>query len=213
MEGLKEFLSVSYGNGSGYGSGYGDGCGDGSGYGYGDGSGCGDGSGYGSGYGYGYGYGDGYGLVNYDGLKVNYIDKLPTVITKLKQGYAKGFIINKDLTTKPCFIAKRGDFFAHADTLKKAVADVERKHQNSLPVEERIANFKEAIKGMDKIPASLLYDWHTTLTGSCDFGKDEFMRNNSISLDDEFTLKEFVELTKDNYGGEIIRRLCTDFID
>ena len=199
MEGLKEFLSVSYGNGSGDGSGYGDG----DGYGYGDGSG--DGSGYGDGY--------GYGLVNYDGLKVNYIDELPTVITQLKQGYAKGFIINKDLTTKPCFIAKRGDFFAHADTLKKAVADAERKQQNSLPVEERIANFKEAIKGMDKIPSSLLYDWHTTLTGSCDFGKDEFMRNNSISLDDEFTLKEFVELTKNNYGGEIIRRLCTDFID
>ena len=191
MEGLKEFLSVSYGNGYGDGSGYGSGYGDG----------------------YGDGYCDGYGLVNYDGLKVNYIDELPTVITQLKQGYAKGFIINKDLTTKPCFIAKRGDFFAHADTLKKAVADAERKQQNSLPVEERIANFKEAIKGMDKIPSSLLYDWHTTLTGSCDFGKDEFMRNNSISLDDEFTLKEFVELTKNNYGGEIIRRLCTDFID
>ena len=148
-EKIKAFLTISrgygygygYGSGSGYGygdghgsgSGYGHGNGDGDGDGYGYGSGYGDGSGYGSGYGYGdghgngdgsgYGYGYGYGILNYNGHKVYMIDSVPTLIYSVHSNYAKGAILKDDLTLQPCFIAKVGNSFAHAETLKKAFAD------------------------------------------------------------------------------------------
>ena len=221
MGSIERFLAISYGDGSGDGSGdgygYGSGSGDGSGYGsgdgygdgygYGSGYGSGDGSGYGSGYGSGSGSGDGSGIKEYDKRKVYYVDGISTLIYSVKRNYAKGAIINNDLTLSNCYIAKRGNYFAHGETLQKAVEDAERKHQQDLPVEDRIAAFKEVIKGMDKIPAQILYDSHTLLTGSCDMGKDEFIRSNNINMKSSYTLDQFISMTKDQYGGDVIKQL------
>jgi hypothetical protein len=38
-------------------------------------------------------------------------------------------------------------------------------------------------------------------------GKDSFIQNNSIDLKSEFTVAEFVALTKTAYGSEIIKQL------
>ena len=215
MESIDIFLSKKLGNGdgSGDGSGYGGGSGDGSGYGggSGDGSGFGEGSGFvsgfGSGSGDGFGSGDGSGILIFNQRKIYYIDGIPTIIYSIRSNYAIGEILNSDLTTTKTFVAKRGNCFAHGETLKKAIADAERKYLNNKPIDERIAYFKEAIKGLNKIPAKLLYDWHTTLTGSCDQGKDSFIKNKGLDTSSEYTLDEFIELTKDQYGGHIINQL------
>jgi len=233
METIEQFLPVSSGDGSGYGSGYGYGSGDGSGYGYGDGDGdgygSGDGSGYGSGYGYGsgdgygYGYGDGYGdgygsgsgdgdgygdgvkFVN--GKPVYLIDDVQTILHTIKGNYAKGSILNKDLTQTDCYVAKVGDYFAHGKTLKEAFLDAQNKALQNMPVEDRIRMFLEKFDPKRKYKASEFYEWHGILTGSCKMGRELFIRDNGIDLNNEYTVADFVRITKNAYGGDIIKQI------
>ena len=235
MEAIERFLISTTGDGSGYGSGSGDGSGDGSGsgYGYGSGYGSGDGYGYGSGYGYGYGSGDGsgdgdgYGSGDGDGYgdgsgsgdgsgdgllsiltqKVYYIDATPTLIFSVKNNVAKAAIVNKDLTIRSCYVARVGNSFAHGENIKEAVADAERKHLQNTPIEERIKSFNEKFKRGQAYLASEFYAWHTTLTGSCDFGKENFVKQNGIDLNSAMTVESFIELTKNHYGGNIIKMI------
>ena len=216
---VKQFLSISSGYGYGYGYGDGDGNGNGngsgSGYGYGygygdgDGDGSGDGNGSGSGYGYGYGYGYGEGINKFNGDEVYMIDKVQTIIKSIHDNYAKGLILNSDLTLTPCFIAKEGNFFAHGKTLKEAVRDAHGKYMEAVPVEERIAEFNRQYPDRKKkVDASELFQWHNTLTGSCLMGREQFCREHNLDYKNgKYTVNEFIELTKDAYGSEIIKQL------
>ena len=143
----QQILGYGFGYGSGYdevhgsgssGSGVGSrlsngyGCGDGSdgsgvgsclstGYGCGDGSGC------------GYGIGDGNGDISYNsynkdikvfnGNSVDYINDFPIIITQVHYNLAYGYILNKDLTIEPCFIAKVGSSFSIRKNMKDAFDD------------------------------------------------------------------------------------------
>ena len=217
-EKIKNFLSLSHGYGDGYGDGdgSGDGYGDGSGYGsgYGDGYGDGDGSGYGSGYGDGYGDGDGSGygdgIEAINGKKVYMVDGIQTVITNVHVNLARGFILNNDLTLTPTYIARCGDFFAHGETAVDAMRDARMKYEDNLPVDERLRLFRETFHDWDKkIPAKELFDWHHRLTGSCEQGRIAFCKEHGLDwMNGEYSVNEFIELTKAAYGGEIIRRLA-----
>ena len=132
--------STGHGHGYSIGYGYGDNCdsgfSDGIGYGYGTGSGgCPE-----QGYGCGFACGSGGDKTDEDdfsdlckdikslnGNIVDYIDRIPTIITQVYGNIAYGYIVKKDLTTSPCFIAKVGNSFAHGDTLEKVVADAREK--------------------------------------------------------------------------------------
>lgn len=220
---IKEFLNVrsGYGDGNGNGSGFGDGSGNGNGSGYGNGDGYGDGSGngYGYGFGYGYGYGDGYGYGNGfgDGVKkvnnhdIYIVDDTPTIITALFNNYAKGYIVGNDLTLKPCYIAKNGDIFAHGKTLREAVTALQDKLFEDMPEEERIAAFIECHDYDGVYSNSDLYDWHYKLTGSCEMGRQQFAKDHGIDLDGKMSIKEFIKLTKNAYGGAIIKKLEKEY--
>ena len=231
---IKQFLAVSsgYGYGSGYGSGsgYGDGDGSGSGYGsgygygdgYGDGSGdvSGDGYGYGYGYGYGDGYGDvsgsgdgsgyGYGIKSYDGHEVYKIDDMQTIIYSVHGNIARGATINSDLTLADCYIAKCEDYFAHGETAKQAMADAQSKAYQNKPIEERIGYVIENYPDVDvPIEHSALFSLHNFLTGSCLFGRKEFAKAHSLDPEHgAMTMREFIHLTKDAFGGDNIRQLA-----
>ena len=196
------------GDGSGYGSGYGSGSGDGdgSGYGSGYGSGDGDGSGYGSGSGSGYGSGDGVKSIN--GKPVYIIDDTPTIIESIKANYAKGFTLQSDLTLKPCFVAKVGYCFAHAETLKEALDDATSKYSQNMPIEERINLFKETFDYSKVYPAKDFFKWHNTLTGSCEYGRKSFCQERGIDIEkDMLYVSEFIGLTINSYGSAIIIQL------
>ena len=199
------------GCGSGGGSGYGDGGGSGDGSGGGSGDGSGDGSGYGDGYGGGYGdgYGDGYvyggGIKKYDGEDVHMIDGVQTIITAVHGNIAKGTILQEDLTLTPCFVAKVDGFFAHGETARAAVEAARDKAFKDLPQEERITAFLNAIKPNTAYPVMTLYDWHHRLTGSCEAGRKAFAKDHGIDLSTCMTREAFFELTKDAYGGSVIR--------
>lgn len=188
----------------------------GSGYGYGDGSGFGSGSGYGSGYGYGGGYGSGYGygdgieedIKSFNNITVYNIDSIQTGIVLVKGNVAKGFILHRDLTTKPCYIVKDNNgIYAHGETLKEAQEALRAKQLERMPIEERIRLFKEHFEADKLYKGQEFYDWHHTLTGSCKMGRDSFCEEHEINLESEYTVKDFIELTENSYGGEIIKKL------
>lgn len=162
------------------------------------------------GYGYGYGDGDGSGLKNYNGNNVYYIDAMPTIIESVRGSYARGYVINSDLTTHPCYIARSGDCFAHGDTLHDAVRDAEAKRLENAPIEERIDEAVRRYKDAGKIPARELFNLHHILTGSCEMGRREWCCSRGINIEsDSFTLLEFCQMCKDSYGGEAIRQLMS----
>ena len=197
-----------YGDGDGYGSGSGSGDGYGSGYGYGDGYGYGSGSGSGSGSGDGYGYGYGYGVKVINGDKVYKVDGTPTIFQSIRENVAQGFIAQSDLQLIPCFIVKENNKFAHGDTLRDAFTSLQEKLYDDSTEEERIKAFKKKFPNYDtKYDNRDLFAYHHVLTGSCRMGRESFVSDKGLSLDSKTSVREFVELTKNEYGGDIIKKL------
>ena len=200
-----------YGYGSGYGfdDGYGDGGGYGFGYGYGDGGGYGFGSGGGSGFGDGSGGGYGFGdkLKSINGDAVFNIDNVLTIIKHTKGNIAKGFILNCDFTYEPCYIVKGNGYFAHGKTIREAQHGLVKKYIEDMDEDEVIGKFMEEFEPNKKYKGSVFFNWHHYLTGSCLMGREAFVKNHDLNLDDEFTVDEFIELTINDYGGEIIGQL------
>jgi hypothetical protein len=223
-EKIKAFLPVSSGDGYGYGYGSGDGygygsdygSGDGYGSGYGSGDGSGSGSGYGSGDGYGsdYGSGDGYGsgsgIKSFNRKTVYRIDGVNTLIRSVRGNTAHGAILNGDLTLTPCYIVKQDNIFAHGETLREAMEALRDKLFEDMPEDERIDAFLRETDREKTYPTQYFYDWHHRLTGSCDMGRKQFARDYGVDLEHGMmTLTEFLELTKDAYGGDVIRKVIS----
>lgn len=209
-------------SGNGYGSGYGSGDGSGVGMGYGSDSGLGHGSNYstygtyddgndcGSGSlyctGSGKGYGDGIKEIN--GKEIYMVDDIPTIFKSIRNNIAKGFIVKSDLQFEPCYIVKENNQFAHGDTLKDAFMSLQEKLYDDSTEEERIEAFMNQFPEYDvKYDNMDLFVYHHVLTGSCRMGREAFMSTKGLSLDGQTSVREFVKLTQDAYGGDIIKKL------
>ena len=194
METIEEFVRVESGSGSGDGSGYGDR----------------SGSGEGSGSGYGDGYGSGDGIKSISGNNVYKIDGVDTVIYSVHGNIARGAILQSDLTLTPCYIAKEGSTFAHGDTARDAFTALQEKLYDNRTEQERLAAFREHFPDADsRYPASELFVWHHVLTGSCRAGREAFCRDHGIDKSrDEFTIREFIDMTAESYGGDTVRKLA-----
>lgn len=225
LRGYAYGCGTSQGCGSGYGSGCGSGESDGRGRSYdccygdfndsnGSGSGIGFGSSNGSGSSCTYGYGNGNEDIKaLNGNIVDYIDSVPTIIIQVKGNFAKGYIIDEDnLTSVPCYIAKVGNSFAHGKTLKEAVTDAKAKEIEKMPIEERIEKFKDVFGSLDsEHTGKEFYDWHHILTGSCRMGRDGFCKTHKIDLKKKYTVKYFLDITKDSYGSDVIELVCNAY--
>lgn len=216
-----DFYGKGFGGGcSGNGDGDGDGSGDGMGYGsdsglghgsnystygtYDDGDDCGSGSLYCTGS--GTGYGDGIKEIN--GKEIYMVDDIPTIFKSIRNNIAKGFIVKNDLQFEPCYIVKENNQFAHGFTLKDAFMSLQEKLYDDSTEEERIEAFKKQFPEYDvKYDNMDLFVYHHVLTGSCRMGREAFMSNKGLSLDGKTSVREFVKLTQDAYGGDIIKKL------
>ena len=166
------------------------------------------GDGYGSGYGDGYGSGSGYDISTYNGQNIYIIDGIQTIITNVVRDIAKGFMLNRDLTLTPCYIAKGQNLFAHGETAQKAVEALQEKIYANMDTDTAIQVFLEEFKEDKKYPAKAFYVWHNRLTGSCEMGRNKFISEHGYDIEkDTFTVKEFIEITKNAFGGDVIRRL------
>ena len=216
------------GDGSGYGYGYGSinesgynhDSSDGNGYGFGRGSGEGYGYNSGAGWSYskesnwfsdgsGYGYnGYGCGIKSFCGEAVYMIDDIQTIIHAVHGNVARGAILRDDLTTTPCYIVKQDGRFAHGETLRAAMAALRDKLFANMSEDERIEAFLAEHRPGVEYPVSDLYEWHHRLTGSCEMGRKQFAHDRGIDIDkDSMTIERFCELTRDAYGGKIIKAL------
>lgn len=190
---FEKFLS-GYGNGNDSGSGYGSG----NGYGY--------GSGYGYGNGNGYSYGNGLKIVN--GRKVFHVDGIPCQPVEVHNIWAKVKIINtKDFTLKECFLAKYHGAIAHGESIKNALRDAQEKYFSSFDFEDLKKKLLEEFAEKGSLTVAELFKWHGLLTGSCTFGRQQFEKENDLKDSDKLTLKQFVKLTQNAYGGEKIKEL------
>ena len=179
---IQEFLKVDF---------------SGSGDGYGDGDGSGDGSGY--------------GLKSFCGEPVYMIDGVPTIITGLRGSVAMGFIVMTDLSKRKTFVVKSGGKFAHGADLHAAQAALEEKLFDDMPIEEKLEAFREQFTPGEAYTVADFYDWHHRLTGSCTQGRDAFAQDHGLSMSDAMTPEEFINLTKDAFGGRIIRQLAEHY--
>ncbi len=119
-------------------------------------------------------------------------------------------IINvADFSDSKMYVVKRGGLFSHGNTLKDAYESVKLKYYSTIGREQAILEFKNQFKTGIEYSNNLFYKWHTILTGSCESGKNHWLKEHGISLDGTMTLERFVELTKNAYGGDIIMSLST----
>ena len=200
------------GGGSGFGTGSGDGDGSGSGDGFssgrGSGSGDGNGDGFSSGRGSGFGFGNGDGIKSVNGIEICNIDGVQTAIFQIHGNIAKGAILQGDLTFTPCYIAKQDGRFAHGETVREAITALREKLFEDMPEEDRIRAFvSEHPNPQMAYPNEDLFSWHHRLTGSCLAGRKAFVRDHGIDMDASMTIPDFIMLTKNEYGGEVITRL------
>ena len=129
----------------------------------------------------------------------------------MRGNIACGYIVKKDLTLEPCYIAKAGNYFAHGKTLKDALKDAEAKEMKEMPIEERIEKFIEVFGSLDsEHTGKEFYDWHHILTGSCRMGRDKFCEENGIDLTKKYSVRYFLNITKNSYGGDIIKQIINE---
>ena len=136
------------------------------------------------------------------------VDDTQTIITSVRGNVAQGFILQSDLQLEPCYIVKENNKFAHGNTLRDAFTSLQEKLYDESTEEERIEAFKQKFPSYDtKYDNKDLFAYHHVLTGSCRMGRESFVADRGLSLDGKTTVREFVQLTKSAYGGDIIQQL------
>lgn len=102
---------------------------------------------------------------------------------------------------RSCLIAQRGEYFAHGSSFREAVSDVNFKFlQSNLDVADVVADVV-ATKSVTVIQYRLL-------TGACQEGCRRFLDDNGIPPEMEsLPLPRVLELTRNSFGGDKIRRL------
>ena len=188
---IREFLSN--GSGSGSGSGYGNGYGNGSGSGYGN--------------GYGNGSGSGNGIKSINGMDVYKVDDVPTIFTHIHGNVAKGYILERNVELKPCYVVKGNGYFAHGETLKEARDALVAKYFEDMDEEETIEKFLETFKKGEKYAGTEFFEWHHYLTGSCLMGRESFIKNKGLDINSLYTVDEFIFLCENDYGSSVIKNL------
>ena len=72
-----------------------------------------------------------------------------------------------------CIIAQRGNYYAHAETIKKAIDDVNFKYlQENLDISVLVSEIKER--------GTVTANDYRLLTGSCSFGVNQFLKENNM---------------------------------
>lgn len=214
--GLGYYLGYGWSNGSGYGLGIGSGNGSGYDLSYSSNYELGNFLGNGLGYGWSMGLGNGSGNDLGNRLKIKqikenlvyYVDETPTIFDRIHGNVAKGKIVNtNDFSLKECYIVKNEHYFAHGETLKQALADLEEKTLNNMPVEEKINEFRKKFNNKDKYSGKDFFDWHHILTGSCLAGRNNFIESGHYDLTKTYSVKQFIDICENAYGGRVIKRL------
>lgn len=73
--------------------------------------------------------------------------------------------------------------------------------------DEAIEQFMNKFEKDKSYKGTEFFEWHHYLTGSCLMGREGFVKNHGLDLEKEYTVKEFIELTENDYGSKVIKEL------
>jgi hypothetical protein len=144
-----------------------------------------------------------------DTKEVRIVDGKQMVLISTKN-LAEGIISHKTQyildyfndSSKTQFVVEKDDVYAHGETLKKAIKDLEFKVLQSKDVQEHVKRIKES-----KVISP--YDYRL-LTGSCEYGVNEFLIKNNLTWESELTLEEALDITKGEYQHEKFKELLSN---
>lgn len=150
-------------------------------------------------------------LNNYELCAKCTIDGMQTFITHIRNNVAKGFfIVHNNVIT--CFIVKEQGIYAHGATIKEAFYSLQAKLFNLTTEEQRIKEFKKKFPDYNKEYNNLdLFIAHHELTGSCLMGRKIFMTEHHKTMEGKTSIKDFIELSKNSYGGNIVKKLLNAY--
>jgi len=139
--------------------------------------------------------------ITYNGTSVNIIVvDFSTMIVKKKKSKGDFTIYNTEYlvgsTNKSnnikCIVAEKGGYFAHGDSVKEAIEDVNFKYlQKTLDVKQLVKDIKDC--------GYITSNDYRLLTGACRLGVNNFMKLNNIT-DDKLPIDKAKKLVEGNYG-------------
>lgn len=211
---IKNFLSISiepfdnqlYSNSAGSSITAGNGFGMGAGEGNLDGSGYGRGNKAFNGMGWdnflGEGKGKPLGIKEINGDSIHLIDSKQVFISKLlSENLAQGYILNQDLSTTFCYIAKGYNTLALGSTIQEAQNYVKERRFDHLSEDERFNLFVDKFPELDTpYKAVDVFAYHHIITGSCAKGRIDFLKQHNITQNTTGTIREFFKLLETNYS-------------
>lgn len=129
------------------------------------------------------------GLIQIDGI-------LSWIISRKKKGVLTIFKIKIVGKLKTSYAVKRGDNYAHGETIEKAIDDLKYKCMG-----RDTSEFVSWRKNMDKkVSFEDAVAAYRTITGACEYGVREFV--NSITIPKKITPNVIIDKTKGQYGHE-----------
>ena len=131
--------------------------------------------------------------------KVIMVDNDPLLINSEKKVGEFTVYDCQYLSTHQVYVAEKGKYQAHGETIKEAIEDVNYKY---LQATVNISKLVVKIKKANKVTAT---DYRL-LTGACRFGIKKFKEDNGIKKD-YLTIKQMLKLTTNEYGGERMEEL------
>ncbi len=105
------------------------------------------------------------------------------------------FTVRGHVDREDSFVARKGDKFAHGETVEKAIEDLRYK------ITDRDTERFKAWKKTDTKPLDELIEAYRVITGACEFGVKEFMARAKVNKE-AFTVSEAIKLTKGEFGSE-----------
>lgn len=78
---------------------------------------------------------------------------------------------------------------------------------NDMDIDKKIEIFKGKFNKTDKYKGTEFFEWHHNLTGSCLQGRNLFVKNKGINLNDKYTVLEFLNIVKGSYGWGALKNL------
>jgi len=133
-------------------------------------------------------------------IKIKHIDWHTMIISSSKK--VDSFIIHKARyfnggefkAMHECFIAERGNYYAHGETISEAISDVNFKYLRET------SDIQEIISGI-KRKKTVTVEEYRLITGACAMGIKMFMQEKNIT-DKELPLEQVLKITKCRYGWD-----------
>ena len=130
-----------------------------------------------------------------------YADGILTHIKREKQVHTEDgdftFYIGK---IPNCHVVYDGTFYAHAATLREGVQDILFKR-----AKDRGAEVYKQYSLNDRIDTKDAIVMYRIITGACRQGTQQFIDSLPDGLKESYTIREIMEMTKGQYGGETFR--------